>query len=159
MKEASVKCVIKDPLTSRYVLILETKDGFYIPIKIGVFEAEAIYTELNQIVPPRPMTYDFITGILSAIDDVKVEKVIIEDYEDGIFKASLYLVNGSSCKVIDCRPSDAIALSLRVKSPVYIEEVVLSKCKCFTKDCIKGETGADILEEILTDQGTTYWDV
>ncbi|MGA1845857.1 bifunctional nuclease family protein [Deferribacter abyssi] len=159
MKEVSVKCVIKDPVTARYVLILETKDGFYVPIKIGVFEAEAIYTELNQIVPPRPMTYDFITGILTAIEDVKIEKVIIEDYEDGVFKASLYLANGNNYKVIDCRPSDAIALSLRIKSPVYIKDVVLNKCKCFTRDCIKGETGVDILEEILTDQGTTRWDV
>ncbi|MGA1862733.1 bifunctional nuclease family protein [Deferribacter thermophilus] len=158
MKEATVKCVVKDPLTSRYILILETMDGYYLPIKIGVFEAEAIYTELNSIVPPRPMTYDFISGILAALENVKVEKVIIEDYDDGIFKASLYLLNGESVKCIDCRPSDAIALSLRTKSPVFIEDVVLTKCKCFTKDCIKKEN-VDLLEEIITDQGTTFWDV
>ncbi|BAI80851.1 conserved hypothetical protein [Deferribacter desulfuricans SSM1] len=158
MKEASVKCVVKDPLTSRYILILETNDGFYLPINIGVFEAEAIYTELNKIVPPRPMTYDFISGILTALDNVVVEKVIIADYDNGIFKASLYLQNGGNTKCIDCRPSDAIALSLRTKSPVFIEEQVLTKCKCFTKDCIKNEN-SNILEEIITDQGTTFWDV
>jgi len=159
MYEVKVKCVLREPLANRYVLILESLDGsYYIPINIGVFEAEAIYTEISGIKCPRPLTYDFFSLILENINSVKVEKIVIYDNSDNIFKAKIIINNNGSCKEIDCRPSDAIALGLRVKSPIFIEDIVLKDKKCINKDCLKG-TDKMILEHIITDQATTYWNV
>ena len=155
-----VKCVLKEPITSRYVLMLETVDGdTLIPINIGVFEAEAIYTELNNITPPRPMIFDFITGIISALKGVEVEKIIIYDVDENcIYKSNLVLVNNNNRTEIDCRPSDAVALGLRLNTPIYVEEVVLKHDSCISKNFIEKED-REVIEEIIEDQSTVYWNV
>ncbi|MDK2791678.1 MAG: uncharacterized protein PWQ25_541 [Deferribacteres bacterium] len=159
MYEVKVKCVIREPLTKRYVLILESIDGtYYIPITIGMFEAEAIYTEISDIKSPRPLTYDFFSLILENIGDVTVDRIIIYDKSDDVFKAKIVLNKNGIKKEIDCRPSDAIALGLRLKSSIFVEDVILKDKKCIKKDCIK-KSDKMILEHIITDQATTYWNV
>lgn len=159
MFEVVAKCVLKEPLTSRYLLILESKDNsFYIPINIGVFEAEAIYTALNRIESPRPLTYDFFKGVLSVMEDVSVKNITIYDVNENIYKARLdFAYNSKQCHV-DCRPSDAIALGLRINAPIFVEENIVNEKKCVSKNCLR-ENEKIILENLITDQATTYWNV
>ncbi len=160
MLEVNVKCVMKEPITSRYLMLLETKDGKkIIPINIGTFEAEAIYTNLNGIKPPRPMTYDFFSGILSLIDNVEIIEVIIDDVTEDIYSAYIKLKqpDGKISK-LECRPSDAIALGLRRKAPLYVSEKVFNKTCCIEKGCICDKE-RQLLEEIIADQETAYWNV
>lgn len=159
MFEVVAKCVLKEPFTSRYLLILEAKDkSFYIPINIGVFEAEAIYTALNQIQSPRPLTYDFFKGILNVIDDVNIEKITIYDVDGHVYKARLEFAHNSKHCNVDCRPSDAIALGLRLNAPIFVEDSIVEQKKCVSKNCLR-ENEKLILEQLITDQATTYWNV
>jgi len=159
MFEVTAKCVIREPLTNRYVLILESIDGsYFIPINIGVFEAEAIYTELSHIKSPRPLTYDFFSSVLNNLDDISIEKIIICEKCDGIFKAKIVLNDHGKTKEIDCRPSDAVALGLRLKTSIFVNDEILKDKKCISKDCLN-KKDQFLLDHIITDQATTYWDV
>jgi bifunctional DNase/RNase len=154
--EVRVKCVIREPIASRYVLILETIDGgIFLPISIGVFEAEAIYVELNKIIPPRPMTFDFITGILAALNDVKIEKIVIYDVLECIYKAKLQLMHNDKLLDIECRPSDAIALGLRLNTAVYVEDKVLKNNKCICKEKLNLKEKS-IIKNILIAQRSSW---
>lgn len=159
MQEVIVKCVVKEPITERYVMVLESKEGkSFIPINIGAFEAEAIYTQLNGIISPKPMTYDFFAGILAVLDNVNVQKVVIDEVEGDIYSASIMLNHSGGLSTIKCRPSDAIALGLRKNTPLYVKNTVIKEACCCSKGCMcEGEK--ELLEEILSDQQTTYWNV
>jgi bifunctional DNase/RNase len=157
MFEAGVKCVIREPITSRYLMMLETICGQYlIPITIGTFEAEAVYQELNKIPSPRPMTHQFISGILDVIENVDIENIVIDNVEKGVFTAKLNIKAAGVARTVDCRPSDAVALALHKEIPLYIEETVVSKSCCIER------AGLTMNEEralfgIIDDQGTTFW--
>ena len=159
MREVSVKCVTVEPVTSRYLLILETKDGFYyLPIHIGVLEAETIFSHLNSLIPPRPMTFDFFSEIIRSVKDLSVTRVVIDDFEKGIYKAKVYLKNGGLEKWVDCRPSDAIALATKIGASIFVNESILKDKKCISKDCLKSSE-KELLEKIITDNTTTFWNV
>ncbi len=157
MIETSVKCVIKEPLSARYVLVLETLCGHYlIPVYIGAFEAESIYCILNKIKSPRPMTYDFISGIIDFIDDVNLDRVVVDRYEDGIYKASVYVNCNKVEKQIDCRPSDAVSIALRMDLPVFVEDSVLEPGKCVDRTCIPALDNST-LSTLIDDSETIFW--
>jgi len=157
MIETSVKCVIKEPVTSRYVLILETLCGHYlVPLYIGSFEAESIYCILNKIKSPRPMTFDFISGIIGFLEEVNIDRVVVDSYEEGIYKASVYVNCSKTEKRIDCRPSDAVSLALQMEIPVYVEDDLLSPGCCVDRTSIS-ETDNKTLGSILDDHGTVFW--
>lgn len=159
MREVCVKCVTVEPVTSRYLLILETKDGsYYLSIHIGVLEAETIFSHLNSFISPRPMTFDFFTDILSNIKDFSVPRIVIDDFDKGIYKAKVYLKNGDSEKCIDCRPSDAVALATKLGADIFVRESILTDKKCISKDCLKSSE-KQLLEQIITDNTTTFWNV
>ncbi|PLX67556.1 MAG: hypothetical protein C0603_09235 [Denitrovibrio sp.] len=157
MIETSVKCVIKEPLSSRYVLVLETLCGHYlIPVYIGEFEAESIYCILNKIKSPRPMTYDFISGIIDFIDGVNLDRVVVDRYEEGIYKASVYVNCNKEEKQIDCRPSDAISIALSMDIPVFVEDAVLEPGRCVNRNTIPDLDNAT-LGTLLEDTTTHFW--
>lgn len=159
MLEVVVKCVLKEPVTSRYVMILESKEGGkIIPINIGPFEAEAIYTQLNGIKPPKPMTYDFFAGILSELNDVAVNQVVIDEVNENIYSASIKVNHAGGLSSIKCRPSDAIALGLRNNTAFFVEDEVIKAACCHSKDCMC-DSERELLEEIIADQQTAYWNV
>lgn len=159
MIETSVKCVIKEPLTSRYILILETLCGHYlIPVYIGAFEAESIYCIINNIKSPRPMTYDFISGILDYLEEVNIDRVVVDRYEDGIYKASVYVNCCKEEKQIDCRPTDAVSLAMRMGIPVYVEDDLLRPGCCVDRTTI-GELDNTTLGALIDDSGTVFWNV
>lgn len=102
-----------------YALILQQIDGpIHIPVVIGVAEAQAIAMQMEKIVPPRPLTHDLFAGFARAFG-VTLEEVFINRFEDGLFSAELTLSDGTRQVTIEARASDAIALAMRFRAPVY----------------------------------------
>ena len=123
------KRIIKEPIASRYLMLLQDnmEKERYLQIYIGDREGEMVASWERNIVPPRPMTYDLIAEILNLSDNVVLEKILIDGCNQDVFYAKMYFnVNGLE-KVIDCRPSDAIAIGLKMNVPIYAESCVLEK--------------------------------
>ena len=123
------KRIIKEPVASRYLMLLQDnmEKERYLQIYIGDKEGETVASWERNIVPPRPMTYDLITEILNLSDNVVLEKILIDGCNQDVFYAKMYFnVNGLE-KVIDCRPSDAIAIGLKMNVPIYAESCVIEK--------------------------------
>ena len=127
--ETKVKTLLVDPHSQSPVLVLETvADGRRLPIWIDGPEARAIAMELEQIKAPRPLTHDLIRDILQKIG-ASVRRVAITDLRNNTYLALLSLnIKGEEVE-IDCRPSDAIAIALRMKAPIFAAEQVLAKSK------------------------------
>lgn len=117
-----------DMLTNQPVIILKDMESkMFLPIWIGQFEATAILMELQGIESARPLTHDLLKTIIGTMD-ATLEKVIIDDIEDGTFYAKLHFKkDGKELPVIDARPSDAIALAVRMKAPIYALDKVVDK--------------------------------
>jgi uncharacterized protein len=127
--EVKVMGIVVDPKASNPVVVLVDLAGQKaLPIWIGVFEAEAISRGLEEVVTLRPMTHDLMKQILDTFQ-VSLTRVVINDLKENTFYANLYLnVNGSE-QVVDSRPSDAIALAVRVKAPIFVAESVIQATK------------------------------
>jgi bifunctional DNase/RNase len=127
--EMKVRGLALDPLSNMPIIILrDEEDKRSLPIWVGIFEANAIALELEKITTPRPMTHDLIKNILEALD-ARVLKVAVNDLRDNTFFAAIHLQLGESELTVDSRPSDAIALALRVGAPIFVEEEVVRKAK------------------------------
>ena len=114
-----------DPKSGSPVLLLKEVDSQRtLPIWIGINEANAIATSLAEIVPPRPMTHDLLSGILTTLGYM-VERVVITEIRDSTFYAVIVLSSTSGEVEIDSRPSDAVALAVRAKAPIFVNEEVL----------------------------------
>ena len=141
--EMKVRGLALDPMSNMPIIILrDEEDKRSLPIWVGIFEANAIALELEKIATPRPMTHDLIKNILETID-ARVLKVVVTDLKDNTFFAALHLQVGENEYTVDARPSDAIALALRVSAPIYVDEEVVRKAKTLdvSKDAepVKGD--------------------
>lgn len=117
-----------------YALVLTEEDGFRrIPIIIGPVEAQAIAIQLEELKPPRPLTHDLFKNMASAFE-IALEEVVIYKLEEGIFYSELVCTNGKKQIRIDSRTSDAIALSLRFRCPIYTSEEILKKAGIIMED-------------------------
>ena len=127
MIEVKVVNVAIDVKSNMPVIILKEKEGEKtLPIWVGLFEAQAIALALENVKPPRPLTHDLTKSIIEKLEG-KVDRVVINDLKNNTFYARILMrKNGESIQV-DSRPSDAIALALRLKVPIYIDEGVLDK--------------------------------
>ncbi len=122
-----VERVTLDTASNRFVVIL--KDDLYhrwLPIVVGPAEAQAIALQLENVNPPRPMTHDLLKNILDTLK-IKVTQVIVNDLRDNTYFATINITSNGYKKKIDARPSDAIALALRSKAPIFVEEEVMKK--------------------------------
>jgi bifunctional DNase/RNase len=127
--EMKVRGLALDPLSNMPIIILrDEEDKRSLPIWVGIFEANAIALELEKISTPRPMTHDLIKNILEAVD-ARVLKVVVTDLKENTFFAVLHVQLGETEYTVDSRPSDAIALALRVAAPIYVDEEVVRKAK------------------------------
>ncbi|HEV8640041.1 MAG TPA: bifunctional nuclease family protein [Methylomirabilota bacterium] len=127
--EMKVRGLALDPLSNMPIIILrDEEDKRSLPIWVGIFEANAIALELEKISTPRPMTHDLIKNILETID-ARVLKVVVTDLKENTFFAVLHIQVGDTEYTVDSRPSDAIALALRVAAPIYVDEEVVRKAK------------------------------
>jgi hypothetical protein len=127
--EMKVRGLALDPVSNMPIIILrDEEDKRSLPIWVGIFEANAIALELEKIPTPRPMTHDLIKNILEAIE-ARVLKIVVTDLRENTFFAELHLQVGEGEYTVDSRPSDAIALALRVGAPIFVNEEVVRKAK------------------------------
>ncbi len=127
--EMKVKGLALDPLTNVPIVILKGVDKTNsLPIWIGIFEANAIMSELENVTSVRPMTHDLIKNVLKEFK-AEVVRVIVTDLIDNTFYANIELLFNGATLRIDSRPSDAIALALRVNAPIFASEEVIAKSK------------------------------
>jgi hypothetical protein len=113
--------------STSYTLILEETDGpRKLPIIIGAFEAQAIAIEIEKIVPVRPMTHDLIKAFAEAFN-IRVTEILIHRLHEGVFYASIVCTDGKDIQAIDARTSDAIAMALRFKCPIYTYEHIMQE--------------------------------
>lgn len=119
--------VVVEPATRGFaVILIDDNTKKWLPIFIGPFEAKAIADELDNVKPPRPLTHDLMKNLLDSLG-AKVLKIGITDLRDSTFYATVNLELNSAKMEIDARPSDAIALALRTKSPILVAEEIMEK--------------------------------
>lgn len=124
-----VKGLIVDPIANMPVVILRDEEGRnFLPIWIGIFEANAIALQLEGISTPRPMTHDLLRDVIALVD-AEVVRVVVTDLTDNTYIAGLLIRTTTKEVLVDCRPSDAIALALRTSAPVFVDEAVLEKSR------------------------------
>ncbi|MEE9275851.1 MAG: bifunctional nuclease domain-containing protein [bacterium] len=125
LRPVRVKNVILDRRTRQPIVLLEEKEGnSLLPIWIGPAEAQAIMMELNEVKPPRPLTHDLMRNIIGSLNG-KVVRVVITDLKNGTFYAHIVMNVSGKIVSIDSRPSDAIALALRVRAPIFVQPEAL----------------------------------
>ncbi len=125
--EMKVRGLALDPVSNMPIIVLrDEEDKRSLPIWVGIFEANAIALELEKIATPRPMTHDLIKNILESLD-AQVARVVVTDLRENTFYAVLHLKLGTAEYTVDSRPSDAIALALRVAAPIFVDEDVFPK--------------------------------
>ena len=157
VREMKISGLTMDPQTNTPIVVLkDPKSEVSLPIWIGLLEATAIATELEQVEFSRPMTHDLIKNLMTHLG-VKVNKVEVCDLKDNTFYAWIYLnVNGKETK-IDARPSDALAIALRTKAKIYVDDKVVEKSGKLEPEAkveIKDEEAkkwTEILENLLSD--------
>lgn len=126
MVEMEVVAVQPEPNSNHPLVWLKDKDQrFYLPIAIGNFEATAIFMALHDDPPPRPIAYDLLGAILSGFD-VQVEQILIHTLKEDTFYAEVTLIKGETRLRLDSRPSDAIALAVRIQVPVFVADDVIA---------------------------------
>jgi len=128
MIEVELSKIIIDEEKKEQIIILKEKQGTkLLPIVIGLNEAAAIRIKLSGFIPPRPLTHDLMKSVIDNLE-VGLEKVVIDKLVDSTFHAKLYLKSKDRpLKIVDARPSDSIALAVRTKSPIFVEDEVLEK--------------------------------
>lgn len=126
LKEAKIFSLAQ--VVDRCIVVVEEVGGpRLVPIWIGIFEGGAIAAELTGQEPPRPMTHDLMASMLKSAH-VAMEKVVITDLRDNTYYAEIHLRTNGSSTVIDSRPSDALALAVRSRCPIFVSESVFKKC-------------------------------
>jgi len=132
----------------RVVILKEKETDRYLPIWIGPNEADAIAIKLQAVSVPRPLTHDLLNSIVGALG-ASVNSIIVTELRNDTFYAKIILnVDGEQMEV-DSRPSDAIALAVRVDAPIYVEDGVLDKAGIL----LDKETGKPISAELTDDKG------
>jgi len=129
LKAMTISSLNMDPVTNSPIIILKEIEGEQtLPIWIGLLEATAIASEIEGVRFSRPMTHDLLKNFLDKTD-IKINKIEISDLRDNTYYAIIRLTNRGKALSIDSRPSDAIALALRTKAPIFVSDEVLKKSK------------------------------
>jgi len=127
--EMTIKGLMVDPITNMPIVILrDAENQRVLPIWVGPVEANAIALQIENVAPPRPMTHDLLRNLLAELG-ASLTRVIITNLRDNTFYAYLELKRDGETLLVDSRPSDAIALALRAKAPVFVDPRVLEQAK------------------------------
>jgi bifunctional DNase/RNase len=148
--EMSIKGLMVDPITNMPIIILRDRDGQRVlPIWVGIFEANAIALQMENIATPRPMTHDLLRNVIHDLNGT-VRKIVVSDLKDNTFYALIYVETPTETVAVDARPSDAIALALRTQAPIFVEESVIDNAKTvdFTTDKADSERLQKWLESL-----------
>jgi hypothetical protein len=157
--EVKVKGIVVDPKASNPVVVLvDSASHKALPIWIGVFEAEAISRGLEEVVTLRPMTHDLIKQILDTFQ-VSLTQVVINDLKGNTFYANLYLTVDGKELIVDSRPSDAIALAVRLKAPIFVAKSVMESAKelgLFASNLLDEDELTSIIEDMKPEDFGKY---
>ena len=127
--EMKIRGLMMDPVTNMPIVVLkDVGSETVLPIWVGVYEANAIALEIEKVSTPRPMTHDLIKNLLLGLD-THVHKVVVNELRDDTFFAVIWMERDGKVISLDSRPSDALALALRLDCPIYVEEEVLKHSK------------------------------
>ena len=123
-REVKIRGLMMDPVTNMPVVVLKAVQGAgTLPIWVGIYEANAIALEIEKVQTPRPMTHDLLKNVLLGLD-VHVQRVVVSELKDDTFYALIWMERAGQTMSMDSRPSDALALALRLDCPIYVEETV-----------------------------------
>ena len=127
--EMMIKGLMLDPVTNTPIVILKDKEGDRVlPIWVGLFEANAIALQIENVATPRPMTHDLLRNIITDLDG-RVDRIVVSDLKENTFYAIVHLTVRGERVAVDARPSDAIALALRTRAPILVDETVIENAK------------------------------
>ena len=156
----SIKGLMLDPVSNSPIVVLrDDEEKFFLPIWVGIFEANAIALQLENVATPRPMTHDLLKNMIAELHG-EVTRIVINDLRDSTFFAQIRILSGERTLEIDARPSDAIALALRTEAPIFVEQAVLDQAQTISPDAIDDEMGdkssKKFLEELDPDDLGKY---
>lgn len=127
--EMKIRSLMMDPVTNMPIVVLkDVQSNTILPIWVGIYEANAIAQEIEKVQTPRPMTHDLLRNVFFGLD-ARVQKVVVNDLKDDTFYALIWVERDGQVMSIDSRPSDALALALRVDCPIFVEDEVLKISK------------------------------
>jgi bifunctional DNase/RNase len=127
--QMELRGLMLDPNSNVPIVILQDAEGaLFLPIWIGVFEANAIALRIEGVKPPRPLTHDLLHAVLGHLD-AEVERVEICSLKENTFYALIHVRRNGEITQVDARPSDAIALALRAEAPIFVRWSVLEQAK------------------------------
>ena len=130
--EMTIRGLMMDPVTNMPIVILkDVGSDTVLPIWVGVYEANAIALEMEKVSTPRPMTHDLIKNVLVGLE-TQVHKVVVTELREDTFYAVIWLDHAGEVISVDSRPSDALALALRVDCPIFVDDLVLKSSKLAT---------------------------
>lgn len=143
MVEMKVEGLVFDPLTNTPIIILkDSEGGKSLPIWVGYPEATAIALEMESVAPPRPMTHDLIKNLLSGLN-ASINYIVVSDLKNNTFYAVISLNTSGETVEVDSRPSDAIAVALRVNAPIFVMRSVLDSAKTLDVNIPTPEEGGE----------------
>ena len=146
----SIKGLMLDPVSNSPIVVLKDEaEKFFLPIWVGIFEANAIALQLENISTPRPMTHDLLRNMIGELD-AHVARVVINDLRDSTFFAQIRLITGGKTLEVDARPSDAIALALRTEAPIFVAQSVLDQAQTISPE---GDESEDKLKKWFDNLG------
>lgn len=127
--EMKIRGLMMDPVTNMPIVVLKDVQGnSVLPIWVGVYEANAIALEIEKVQTPRPMTHDLLKNVFLGLE-VRVDKIVVSDLKDDTFYAVIWVEREGQLIMLDSRPSDALALALRMDCPIFVDEQVLKNSK------------------------------
>lgn len=129
--EMELNKIIIDEKRQDQIIVLKEKSGErLLPIVIGLLEASAIKMKISGVVPPRPLTHDLLQSVIAVLG-ARVEKIVIDNLQESTFFAKIFFSYDNAEKAVDARPSDSIALAVRVKAPIFVRKDVLKRAEIF----------------------------
>jgi bifunctional DNase/RNase len=127
--EMKIRGLMMDPVTNMPIVILKDVNGnTVLPIWVGIYEANAIALEIEKVSTPRPMTHDLIKSVLLGLN-TGIRKVVVSELKEDTFYALIWLERDGELISVDSRPSDALALALRLDCPIFVDDTVLKSSK------------------------------
>jgi len=149
--EMKISGMMPDPMTNMPIVVLrDLASAVVLPIWVGIYEANAIQMEIEKMTAPRPMTHDLLKNLLIGLETT-VRKVVVTELRDDTFYAVIWLERDGQTISIDARPSDALALALRMDCPIYVEDEVLKNSKVASN--VSDRASADDLRKWLENLG------
>jgi bifunctional DNase/RNase len=152
--EMKIRGLMMDPVTNMPIVILkDVCSAHVLPIWVGIYEANAIALEIDKVSTPRPMTHDLIKTLLVGLD-AGIKKVVVNELKDDTFFAVIWVQRNGEMISVDSRPSDALALALRLDCPIFVDDSVLKSSRLANNVAEKVSTNEELrrLLENLSDE-------